>query len=93
MDKTQSKVRWLAHHVGLSDGRSSLEEDVATSPDREPPPDLIHFKTMEKFVGFLVYVAGTYTMFVLYLKRTSRENRGRLVFAWVQTRSFGSSKG
>ena len=66
--KTQSKVRELAQHVGLSDDRSSLEGDLSASPYGEPPRYLIQFKIMEKFVGFLVYVVGTYTIFVPYLK-------------------------
>ena len=94
-------MRWLDQHVGLIDDRSSREGDVSASPDGEPPLDLIHFKTMKKFVRFLVYVVGTYTMFVQYLKgiyltlnswRLGRTADG-WPFAWVQVRSFGSSKG
>ena len=66
--KTQRKVRWLAQYVGLRDTHSSPEGDVLAPIDGEPPPDSMHFKTTERFVGFLVYVAGTYTMFVPYLK-------------------------
>ena len=57
--KTQRNVCWLARHVGLGDARSTLERDVCASSDGNPPPGSIHFKTMEKFVRFLVYVAGT----------------------------------
>ena len=61
-------MRWLALHVELGNTRSSLEMVIFSSSDGVPPPDLIHFKTTEKFVGFLVYVVGTYTIFTPYLK-------------------------
>ena len=50
--KAQSKVRWLAHHVGLSDASSSLEGDGAASPDGESLPDSIYFKTIKSSLGF-----------------------------------------
>ena len=61
-------MRWLAQHVRLWDAHPSPEEDVPAHTNGKPPPGTIHFKTTERFVGFLVYVSGTYTMFVLYLK-------------------------
>ena len=63
------------------DHKRKMEEDTKTM--RRPPstrggvpaptngelsPDSIHFKTMERFTDFLVYIAGMYTMLVLYLK-------------------------
>lgn len=66
--KIQSKVCWLAQHVGLWDAYSSHEADVPAPTDRKPFPNSIFFKTTERFLGSLVYLAGTYTIFVPYLK-------------------------
>ena len=54
--------------MGLWAPHSLLEADLPAPGDEKPSPSSIHFKTTERFVGFLVYVAGTYTMFTPYLK-------------------------
>ena len=47
---------------------STHKTNVPATTNVKVPPDLIHFKTMERFMDFLVYVARTYITFVWYLK-------------------------
>ena len=65
--KTQEKIRWLGKQVGLTDKFTESVEPVAISEARLGV-DVIHYKTTESVVGFLVYVSQTYTMMVPYLK-------------------------
>ena len=65
--KTQEKIRWLGKQVGLTDEFMESLDQVAIAGDR-PGVDVIHYKTTESVVGFLVYVSQTYTMMVSYLK-------------------------
>ena len=65
--KTQEKIRWLGKQVGLTDEFTESVDPVAISEAR-PGVDVIHYKTTESVVGFLVYVSQTYTMMVPYLK-------------------------
>ena len=66
--KTQHKIRWIASQVGLIDQYSATVDEKILPSEKAPRKGMIHFKTLEKFVGFLVYVAQTYTTFVPYLK-------------------------
>ena len=66
--KTRDKIRCLGMQVRLQDRFTpdqfpGLGEDVV-SKDRR----MIHFKTTGRLIGFVVYVAQTYTSLVLYLK-------------------------
>ena len=70
-EKVQLRIRWLAKQIGLVDditpndfGEWSERADKAGVA----APGKIHFKTTESCVGFLVYVALTYTSMVPYLK-------------------------
>ena len=63
----QSKVRWLAEHVNLKD-EFLKDNSIGSTDDIEAPPGKIKLKTMERFVGFFVYVSQTYTSFAPYLK-------------------------
>ena len=70
-EKVKLKVRWIADQIGLSDSLSP--SDYGDLNDRRDesgqcPQGCIHYKTMESFVGFLVYVSMTYTSMVPYLK-------------------------
>ena len=65
--KTQEKIRWLGKQVGLTDIFTGIDDPVASAKAR-PGLDVIHYKTTESSVGFLVYVSQTYTMMVPYLK-------------------------
>ena len=65
--KTQEKIRWLGKQVGLTDKFAGGVDPVASSKARLGL-DVIHYKTTESVVGFLVYVSQTYTMMVPYLK-------------------------
>ena len=66
--KTREKIRWLGLRAGLQDrftpdqfpgiGEDVVSEDVC----------MIHFKTTKRLIGFVVYVAQTYTSLVPYLK-------------------------
>ena len=70
-EKTKLKVRWIASQVGLSDSFSPAKYgDLNDRMDESGacPQGCIHYKTMESFVGFLVYVSMTYTSMVPYLK-------------------------
>ena len=46
------------------DNYFSLEADITLTNDRKLSPGKIYFKTTEKSVDFLVYVAKIYTLFV-----------------------------
>ena len=65
----QRKVRWLAGHVDLKD-KYSTHKPVGRSDETQAPLGKIKFATIERFVGFLVYVSQTYTSVVSYLKST-----------------------
>ena len=70
-EKVKLKVRWIADQIGLSDSFSPVDYgDLNDRRDEsgECPQGCIHYKTMESFVGFLVYVSMTYTSMVPYLK-------------------------
>ena len=64
-EKTKDKIRWLGLQAGVRDEFTrgnfpGIEEGVIAN--------LIHFKTTEKYIGFVVYVSQTYTSLVPYLK-------------------------
>ena len=70
-DKVRARVRWIAQQVGLRDRFSSEsygELDQRMAKDGASPKGHVHFKATESCVGFLVYVAMTYTSMVPYLK-------------------------
>ena len=67
-NKVQHKIRWIASQVGLIDQYSATVDEKILPSKKAPRRGMIHFKTFERFVGFLVYVAQTYTTFVPYLK-------------------------
>ena len=66
--KTRDKIRWLGMQAGLRDRFTpdkfpGVKDDVTTKDGR-----MIHFKTTERLIGFVVYVSQTYTSLVPYLK-------------------------
>ena len=66
--KTRDKVQWLGLHTGLQD---KFMQDHLPEYDNDLvsiDKNLIHFKTTKKMIGFVVYVAQTYTLLVPYLK-------------------------
>ena len=67
-EKTQNKIRWLGKQVKLWD-RYTLDTYKSVDPSCESETgERIHFKTTESFVGFIQYVASTFTCLTPYLK-------------------------
>jgi hypothetical protein len=67
-EKLQHKIRWIAKQLGLTDKYTPENfDDVSPEVDRGAE-GMIHFKTTEQFVGFVVYVSMTYKSLVPYLK-------------------------
>ena len=67
-DKTKEKLRWIAKQGGITDNLTPSEFEGIQGNVESTDPERIHFKTTEIFVGFIVYVAQTYSSFVPYLK-------------------------
>ena len=84
-EKTQNKIRWLGKQVNLWDQYTlDTYESVDLSCESETG-EQIHFKTTKSFVGFIQYVAATFTCLTPYLKgiyltkncwRKGRDERG-----------------
>jgi len=71
-EKVQLRIRWLAEQIGLVDDITPNEFRVwSERADKAgvAKPGTTHYKTTESCVGFLVYVALTYTSMIPYLKR------------------------
>jgi len=89
-EKLKFKVRWIASEIGLSDEFTPLSfGDLAKASINEggTPEGKLHFKTTESCVGFLVYVAMTYTYMVPYLKgiylSLNSWRQGRDSYGWA----------
>ena len=67
-NKTKEKLRWIAKQGGITDEFTPSEFEGIQGKVKSADPGKIHFKTTESFVGFIVYVAQTYSSFVPYLK-------------------------
>ena len=66
--KMRDKIWWIAKQVDLVDEYMPVEREDISMESADYPERIIHFKTTERIMGFLVYVAQTYTVMVLYLK-------------------------
>ena len=69
-DKTKEKLLWIAKQGGITDGFTPFEFEFEGIQGNvaSTDPVKIQFKTSESIVGFIVYVAQTYSSFVPYLK-------------------------
>jgi len=67
-EKTRNKIRWLAKQAGLEDSFTPNEFPEIDARYKSKREGFIHYKTTEKLVGFIVYVAQTYPSLVPYLK-------------------------
>ena len=70
-EKLKFKIRCIASEIGLSDEFTPVsfgDLAKASNDDGGTPEGKLHFKITESCVGFLVYVAMTYTSMVPYLK-------------------------
>jgi hypothetical protein len=66
--KTQRKIRRIGCQIGLTDSFTpkvftEIGDELTTKQD-----GLLHYKTTKQLIGFIVYVAQTYTALVPYLK-------------------------
>ena len=87
MEQDEREIRWIAKQGGITDKFTPSEFEGIPGRVRSVDPSKIHFKTTESFVGFIVYVAQTYSSFVPYLKgiyltlnswRSGRDAEGQL---------------
>jgi len=85
----QSKIRWIGREVGLVD--EYTPDNFVWMSDKakratKPEEGLLHFKTTESCVGFIVYVSLTYTSLMPYLKgiylSLNSWRPGRDAFGW-----------
>ena len=67
-DKIRRKIRWLGREAGLSDEFTVVDPEKVELDRSTARDGMIHFKTTERLVGFVVYAAQTFTAFVPYLK-------------------------
>ena len=67
-EKIRRKIRWLGREAGLSDKFSLVDPEKVEVDTTAARDGTIHFKTTERLVGFVVYAAQTFTVFVPYLK-------------------------
>jgi hypothetical protein len=65
--KLQSKIRWIRKQIKLSNGFSKTDDSEMGEDSAESDESVLHFKSLEKNVGFIVYVAMTYTSMIPYL--------------------------
>jgi hypothetical protein len=66
--KLQAKIRWIGKQLDLSN-TFSRESDQEMGENTIASGCLgLHFKSLERNVGFIVYVAMTYTSMIPYLK-------------------------
>ena len=92
-ENLQSKIRWIAREVGLLDEYTPIEfkwmSDAAKKAIK-PEEGLLHFKTTESCVGFIVYVSLTYTSLMPYLKgiylSLNSWRPGRDEFGWSSSK-------
>jgi hypothetical protein len=66
--KLQSKIRWIGKQLKLDDDYSKKADEDMGESSLESIKSSLHFKSLESNVGFIVYVAMTYTLMILYLK-------------------------
>jgi hypothetical protein len=66
--KLQSKIRWIGKQLELDDEYSKKTDEDMGESDLESIKLSVHFKSLESNVGFIVYVAMTYTSMIPYLK-------------------------
>lgn len=67
-EKVRDKIRWIGKQIGVTDEFTpSLFKSIQVEYT-SGSTDLIHFKTTERLVGFIVYVCQTYTALIPYLK-------------------------
>ena len=66
--KLQAKIRWIGKQLDLSDAFSKEADQEMGENNLESAESPLHFKSLESNVGFIVYVAMTYTSMIPYLK-------------------------
>jgi hypothetical protein len=66
--KLQSKIRWIGKQIKLSDGFSKTVDSEMGEDSTELEESVLHFKSLERNMGFIVFVAMTYTSIIPYLK-------------------------
>jgi hypothetical protein len=66
--KLQAKSRWIGKQLDLSDTFSKESDQEMGENTIESGGLGLHFKSLECNVGFIVYVAMTYTSMIPYLK-------------------------
>jgi hypothetical protein len=66
--KIQSKIRWIGKQLELDDDYSKKADEDMGESNLESIKSSLHFKSLESNVGFIVYVAMTYTLMIPYLK-------------------------
>jgi hypothetical protein len=66
--KLQSKIRWIGKQLELDDDYPKKADGDMGESDLESIKSSLHFKSLESNVGFIVYVAMTYTLMIPYLK-------------------------
>ena len=67
-EKTKNKIRWIAKQGGIRDSFTPESFEDIDVRFESKVKGLIHYKTTERLIGFIVYVAQTYTGLVPYLK-------------------------
>jgi len=89
-EQVKSKTRWISNEIGLRDEFTPVmfgDLANASNEDGGTPEGKLHFKTTESCVGFLVYVAMTYTSMVPYLKdiylSLNSWRQGRDEYSWA----------
>jgi hypothetical protein len=66
--KLQAKIRWIGKQLDLSDTFSKESDQEMGKNTIASGGSGLHFKSLECNVGFIVYVAMTYTSMIPYLK-------------------------
>ena len=66
--KFRTKIRWIGKQLNYTDEFTPESFDDISEEFHSKDSNLIHFKTTEKLVGFIVYVCQTYKYLVPYLK-------------------------
>jgi hypothetical protein len=66
--KFQSKLRWIGKQIKLSNEFTKMDDSQMGEDSSESDESVLHFKSLERNVGFIVYAAMTYTPIIPYLK-------------------------
>jgi hypothetical protein len=66
--KLQSKIRWIGKQIKLSNEFSKTDDSNMGEDSSELDKSVLHFKSLERNVDFIAYVAMTYTSMIPYLK-------------------------